>query len=120
MEKNYLKIEKIELWVRVGVLEEERKYGQKFNLDILLWMDFDECSRKDDLSKTIDYSKLIREIKFHSKFYSCLTIEKYSQEIQKIIQDKFNPERGQITLTKCNPPIKGFSGNVSIVRIFER
>ena len=44
MKKNFLKIEKIELWTRVGVLEQERKLGQLFNLDILLWSDFDECS----------------------------------------------------------------------------
>ena len=36
MKKNFLKIEKIELWARVGVLEKERKFGQLFNLDILL------------------------------------------------------------------------------------
>ena len=37
MKKNFLKIEKIELWTRVGVLEQERKLGQLFNLDILLY-----------------------------------------------------------------------------------
>ncbi len=120
MKKNFLKIEKIELWARVGVLEKERKFGQLFNLDILLWSDFDECSENDDIKKTLDYSLIIHKVKSHSKNFSCFTIEKYSDEIIKIIQRGFNPDRIKIILTKCEPPIEGFNGKVSIVKFFEK
>ena len=120
MKKNFLKIEKIELWTRVGVLEQERKLGQLFNLDILLWSDFDECSENDDIKSTLDYSLIIQKVKSHSKDFSCFTIEKYSEEILKIIQNGFNPDRIKITLTKCKPPIDGFKGTVSIVKFFEK
>ena len=120
MKKNFLKIEKITLWTRVGVLEQERKLGQLFNLDILLWSDFDECSENDDIKKTLDYSLIIHKVKSHSKNFSCFTIEKYSDEIIKIIQRGFNPDRIKIILTKCEPPIEGFNGKVSIVKFFEK
>ena len=120
MKKNFLKIEKIELWARVGVLEHERKLGQLFNLDILLWSDFDECSENDDIKVTLDYALIIQKVKSHSKDFSCLTIEKYSDEIIKIIQNAFSPDRIKITLTKCKPPIDGFKGKVSIVKYFEK
>ena len=120
MKKNFLKIEKIELWARVGVLEQERKLGQLFNLDILLWSDFNECSENDDIKATLDYSLIIQKVKSHSKDFSCFTIEKYSEEILKIIQSEFNPDRIKIILTKCEPPINGFKGNVSIVRFSEK
>ena len=120
MKKNFLKIEKIELWARVGVLEQERKLGQLFNLDILLWSDFDECSENDDIKATLDYSLIIQKVKSHSKNFSCFTIEKYSEEIIKIIRIGFNPDRIKITLTKCRPPIDGFNGKVSIVKYFEK
>tara|TARA_B100000212_G_C27368925_1_gene531670 strand:+ start:1357 stop:1722 length:366 start_codon:yes stop_codon:yes gene_type:complete len=120
MRQNFLKIEKIELWARVGVLEQERKLGQLFNLDILLWSDFDKCSVNDDLNETLDYSLIIDKVKDHSKNFSCLTIEKYSEEILKLIQSGFKPDRIKITLTKCNPPIDGFHGKVSIVKFFEK
>ena len=120
MKKNFLKIEKIELWARVGVLEQERKLGQLFNLDILLWSDFDICSKNDDIEATLDYSLIIKKVKSHSKDFSCLTIEKYSEEIMKIIQSEFNPDRIKIILTKCKPPIDGFNGKVSIVKFFEK
>jgi len=120
MKKNFLKIEKIELWARVGVLDQERKLGQLFNLDILLWSDFDECSESDDIKATLDYSLIIQKVKSHSKNFSCFTIEKYSEEIIKIIQSGFDPDRIKIILTKLNPPIDGFNGKVSIVKFFEK
>ena len=120
MKKNFLKIEKVELWARVGVLEKERELGQLFNLDILLWSDFDECSESDDIKATLDYSLIIQKVKSHSKNFSCFTIEKYSEEIIKIIQSGFDPDRIKIILTKLNPPIDGFNGKVSIVKFFEK
>ena len=120
MKKNFLKIEKIELWARVGVLDQERKLGQLFNLDILLWSDFDKCSDNDDIKATLDYSLIIKKVKSHSKNFSCFTIEKYSEEIIKMIQSGFNPDRIKIRLTKCKPPIDGFNGTVSIVKFFEK
>ena len=120
MKKNYLKIKGIDLWARVGVLEKERKFGQLFKLDIYLWYNFDLSSKNDDLGATLDYSLIIKEIKDHSKNFSCLTIEKYSEEIIKIIHSGFKPDRIKISLTKCQPPIDGFNGKVSIVKFFEK
>jgi len=120
MESSFLEIKDIKIWARVGVLMEERKFGQLFSLDVSLWSDFSNCSKTDDLNLTIDYSVLINDIKDHSRNFSCFTIEKYSSEILKIIANKFSPERIKIKLTKCKPPITGFTGEVSITRFFNR
>ena len=117
--ETYLKIKDIKLWARVGVLEEERELGQLFSLDIFLWADFEKCSQNDDINSTVDYSKLVEKLKYQSKRISCFTIEKYSNQILKIISEEFELSRIKIILTKCKPPIIGFEGEVSIVRIFE-
>ena len=117
--ETYLKIKNIKLWARVGVLEEERGLGQLFNLDVFLWADFEKCTRKDDIKKTVDYSKLVQILKSQSKKIYCFTIEKYSDEILNIINEEFHLNRIKIILTKCKPPIIGFDGEVSIVRVFE-
>ena len=117
--ETFLKIENIDLWARVGVLDKERELGQLFSLDIFLWTDFEKCTANDDIKKTIDYSKLIEILKDQSKKIYCYTIEKYSNEILEIIDNKFKPSKIKIILTKCNPPIVGFDGQVSIVRIIE-
>jgi dihydroneopterin aldolase len=117
--ETYLKIKDIKLWARVGVLEQERDLGQLFNLDVFLWSDFETCTQNDDIKSTVDYSKLVEILKYQSKKICCLTIEKYSNEILKIIDEEFQLSKIKIILTKCKPPITGFDGEVSIVRVFE-
>ena len=117
--ETFLKIENIKLWARVGVLDEERKLGQFFSLDIFLWTDFEKCTANDDIKKTVDYSKLVEIVKNQSKKIYCFTIEKYSNAIIEIIDKEFKLSKIKIILTKCNPPITGFDGKVSIVRILE-
>ena len=117
--ETFLKIENIKLWARVGVLDEERELGQLFILDIFLWTDFEQCTINDDIKKTVDYSKLVQILKDQSKKIYCYTIEKYSNAILEIIDQEFKISKIKIILTKCNPPITGFDGKVSIVRILE-
>ena len=117
--ETFLKIENIKLWARGGVLDEERELGQLFILDIFLWTDFEKCTVNDDIKKTVDYSKLVQILKDQSKKICCFTIEKYSNSILEIIDQQFKLSKIKIILTKCNPPITGFDGKVSIVRILE-
>tara|TARA_B100000674_G_C37918956_1_gene952334 strand:+ start:222 stop:590 length:369 start_codon:yes stop_codon:yes gene_type:complete len=120
MEDSFIKIEKLKIWAKVGVLEEERSLGQLFSFDIFLWSDFEKSSQTDDIKDTIDYSNLVADIKDYSKNFSCFTIEKYSYEIMELIKNRYNADRIKIVLTKCHPPIIGFDGNVSIERMFEK
>lgn len=120
MEEAYLKIKNLELWVRVGVLDSERNFGQLYSIDLYLWKDFKACTKNDDINSTIDYSILIKDIRDHSKRYSCFTIEKYSDTLVNLIKEKSDPDRIKLVLTKCNPPILGFEGEVSIIRNFRK
>ena len=88
-------------------------------MDVFLWADFESCTQNDDIKRTVDYSKLVEILKYQSKKISCFTIEKYSNEILEIINQEFQLSRIKISLTKCKPPITGFDGEVSIVRVFE-
>ena len=117
--ETFLKIENIKLWARVGVLDEERELGQMFILDVLLWTNFKTCTENDDIKETVNYSELVEVLKDQAKNIYCFTIEKYSNEIVQIINEKFKINRIKIILTKCKPPITGFDGKVSIVRLFE-
>ena len=120
MKETYLKIQNIKFWARVGVLNNEREFGQLFSIDVCLWADFEKCIDSDNVNETVDYSTLINDIKNHAKNFSCKTIEKYSNEILNLLVKRYKPSRLEIALTKCHPPIIGFSGKVSIVKIYER
>ena len=61
-EFNCIKIENINLWSHVGVLEGERELGQAFLLDIILWTDMNTAINQDKLSQEIDYCNAVKYV----------------------------------------------------------
>ena len=109
-------IRDLNLWAHVGVTEKERILGQKFLLDFSLWLDFDQASKNDDLSTSVDYSLAIRRIQELSIEINCLTIEHFSEKILDLIESLYGPLPMKVLLTKCDPPVDGFDGDVQIER----
>ena len=107
-------IKAINLWAHVGVLESERIHGQRFLLDISFWLDLDESSKLDQLDKSIDYSEAIKAVKKLSFEIKCLTIEYFSDQILNLLESLYGTVPIHILLTKCSPPIDGFTGHVLI------
>ncbi|MBJ8345974.1 dihydroneopterin aldolase [Antrihabitans sp. YC2-6] len=48
----------LEVFGRHGVFEHERRDGQTFVIDIVLWVDFAAAAASDDLADTLDYGRL--------------------------------------------------------------
>ena len=109
-------VKDINLWAHVGVLESERINGQSFNLDFSIWLDLEEASKHDDFSLSIDYRLGINSIQKLAMELNCLTIEFFSDKILDCLESIYGPLPIQIILTKCNPPIAGFSGEVAVER----
>ena len=107
-------IKDINLWAHVGVLDSERINGQSFILDISFWLDLDESSKFDQLNKSIDYSEAIKAVQKLSFEIKCLTIEYFSDQILNLLESLYGPVPIHILLTKCSPPIHGFTGSVLI------
>ena len=107
-------IKDINLWAHVGVLESERINGQSFVLDISFWIDLNEASKLDELSKTIDYSEAIKAVQKLSFEIKCLTIENFSDQILNLLESLYGQVPVNILLKKCSPPIDGFTGSVLI------
>ena len=55
-------IRDLELWAHVGVLEQERRDGQWFRLDIKFELDLSSAAVADDLSASLDYSLAIQAL----------------------------------------------------------
>ena len=43
-----------------GVLEEERKLGQKFLVDLDAWIDLKKAGKSDNLEDTVSYAEIYR------------------------------------------------------------
>ncbi len=111
-----INVHNLNLWAHVGVLDQERKLGQSFLLDFTIWIDVDQAAIEDDLTKTVDYSLAIKNIQKLSGEINCLTIEHFSEIILEKLQTLYGSAPMQVSLRKCNPPVDGFSGSVSITR----
>ncbi len=98
------------------MLEQERLLGQDFLLDFTIWIDLETAAKNDDLSKTVDYSLAVKSIQELSSEINCFTIEHFSELIFNRLEALYGLVPIKILLKKCNPPIDGFSGTVSINR----
>ena len=58
-----INIKNLEIFAKHGALPEENVLGQKFVVSLSLSLNLREAGKTDELDKTLDYSKLCREIK---------------------------------------------------------
>ena len=109
-------VKDVNLWSHVGVLEQERSFGQEFLLDFSLWLDLDRAAKKDDLSMTADYSLAIHGIQDLASKLNCNTLEYFSELILDCLESLYGSIPMEIYLRKCSAPVAGFSGTVGVER----
>lgn len=107
----------LRLWAHVGVLEQERRDGQWFSLDISLWTDLSAAAADDDLASSLDYSLAIRSLQALAREIRCLTIEHFSECVLDCLEQLYGPVPVRLTLSKCAAPVPGFDGVVAVERI---
>ena len=109
-------IRDLELWAHVGVLEQERRDGQWFRLDIKFELDLSSAAVADDLSTSLDYSLAIQALQMLGREICCLTIEHFSEQVLDRLQELYGPVPIWLRLTKCAAPVSGFCGLVAVER----
>lgn len=106
----------LRLWAHVGVLEEERRLGQWFELDLELLWDVGAAAAADDLARTLDYSRAIVALQRQARTVRCLTLEHWSELILNQLHDLYGSVPVALELRKCQAPVPGFSGTVAVRR----
>ncbi len=101
-----------------GALPEEQVLGQWFEVTLRLWLDLRPVGQSDRLDDTLDYRHAIAIVHDLVRNQKFITIERLATAIAETIL-KSQPEKPsihqvQVRLTKLNPPIPDFSGQVTI------
>ena len=109
-------INDLELWAHVGVLEQERRDGQLFRLDIQFELDLSSAAVADNLSASLDYSLAIQALQMLAREICCLTIEHFSERVLDRLHELYGPVPIGLRLTKCAAPVPGFCGLVAVER----
>jgi dihydroneopterin aldolase len=118
---NIIKIKKATFYGYHGVRSEEQSVGGKYEADVDIYTDFSEASKKDDLSKTIDYHKVysfIYHLALEHKYY---LIEALATKIADELLKNFNGiEKVAVRVRKNNPPLGGVVDHVEVEVVKER
>ena len=98
-------IEGLKIFARHGVLEQERRVGNVFELDIRLYFDAARAMESDNVEHTVNYARVIDIVNATMDQPSNL-LEHAAARIRQNICNEF-PEitSGSIALYKIHPPL---------------
>jgi dihydroneopterin aldolase len=97
-----------------GVREEERRIGQRFIVDVELWLDLSPAAGTDNLGATVDYERvhaLVVGIGTQERFQ---LLETLAERMASGILEEFPVQQVTVRATKPSPPIPGVFGGVSV------
>jgi dihydroneopterin aldolase len=101
---------------RHGANPEETSLGQRFGLDLTVWLDLSTAARTDHLDDTVSYSALYKLVRAEMEGEPSQLLEHLAARVLRVVLHH-DPriKEGEVTVTKLSPPLKGSTtGNVSI------
>ena len=90
-----------------GVHPEERKLGQRFIVDLQVYLDLRAPGRSDALKDTISYSELYGIAKAVMEGEPHSLLESVAETIAQQVLDSFSAEAVNVRVEKPSPPIAG-------------
>ncbi|BDU50982.1 dihydroneopterin aldolase [Haliovirga abyssi] len=100
-------IKNMRLYGYHGVLEEEKRIGQKFFVDLEIYLDLEKASMSDNLNDTVNYAKIYEKVEFINRNQKYDLIEKFAGDIAKEILKYDKVKNVRVTVKKPEVPIPG-------------
>lgn len=110
-----IRLEGMEFSAYHGVMDEERRIGNRFQVDLVLETDFEEAAQTDKLNDTVDYEAIYRIVSSRMQTPARL-LEFLAREIATEVKGRFPAIRWiEVTVSKFNPPVGGICKQASVV-----
>ena len=90
-----------------GCLEEEKEYGNEFTVDFRCRYGIRQAAESDDLSDTLDYSKIFDRVASQMAVTSNLLENVAGRIFDAILQAHPEITEMELKVTKFNPPVNG-------------
>lgn len=94
-----ISITDLEIWTHIGITEEERSTEQCLTVSVQMHTDTTKCAQTDDVSHTIDYDSVCKDILRIAK-QERNTIETFAQDAATMILDTYKPGGGVEVVVK--------------------
>ncbi len=110
-----ISISGMEFYGRHGVLAEEHALGQRFVVDIKLYVDLKKAGKTDDLNDTVNYAQVYDCVKRIVEGEPIKLLESLAARIIQSVLKEFSQIEGvKITLHKPGAPIQGIFKDVKV------
>lgn len=107
-------IEKMQFYAYHGVFEEENKLGQKFEIDLEMYLDLKKAGDNDCLEDTVHYGKVYEAVKHIVTGSKMKLLESLAEKISDELLKSFLIDGVLVRVRKLNPPIHGYLQSVSV------
>lgn len=97
-----------------GYLPEEQILGQRFEVDLTLWLDLAVAGKSDLIEDTLDYRSVISTVQQLVKTSKFALVERLATAIAESILVFDSVAQVQVRLSKPAAPIPDFSGKITI------
>lgn len=110
-----IKINNMSFHTYNGVFDEEKKLGQRLEIDVELTYPIEKKVQNDDLNETVSYADVYDEIKNFVNSNSFDLIESVANNLLRELLKKFPEiEKIKLKIRKYSVPIDGIFDNVEI------
>ncbi len=105
-----------------GVNPEETALGQRFGVDITLWLDLSLPAQTDDLQQTVSYATIYKLIRKEVEGVPSKLLEHLAARIlRQVLLESDRIAQAEVRLSKISPPLKGSStGEVAVTLLRRR
>lgn len=104
-----------------GLLPEEKKLGQRFNVDVTLYLSTKRAGVTDDMHDSIHYGEAFQRIERIVEGASINLLEAVAEKIAQDLLASFSLlEACEVKVIKPNPPIAGHYESVAVEIYRER
>jgi dihydroneopterin aldolase len=103
-----------------GVLEHERRDGQVFRVDLTLGLDLGAAAATDALSETVDYSRLVSEVRHSIETDPVDLIETLATRVAEVCLTDERVQWTEVTVHKPHAPIEATVSDVAVTIIRSR
>lgn len=97
-----------------GAYPEEKKLGQRFQVDLQIFLPLQAAGCMDDLNLTVDYGKVYETVKKIVEGTPVKLIEKVAEEIASRLLSDYPIHEVVVRVTKPDPPIPGYYQSVGV------
>ena len=114
MGKIYLK--NIRLYAFHGCMDEEKKIGSDYIVNVVVKTNLDKSSKSDQLKDTVDYVALHAIVKEEMQQRAKLLEHVADRILNRIIEEHPSGQKAKVKVSKRNPPIGGNVEEVAVKR----